>query len=527
MALMLRRVLIAAAAVLSVSGAARADLPEPAPPADAAAWWRFDPTPFAAARARADADGDGGPGAAGALVEPMLRAGVSAGLFGDGLAAQVIEGLLAASGVGRRPHTLVIRDLDASRTEDGTGVDVRDLSAWLAVDAPAPHEPLLRSVRAIALDAATAKGDARPEDFRQRLVTLPDGRRIAELRARGWESWRTLSWASEPGRFTVGLGAGVLAGRQETPADEEPGARPARPGLAAHRAAVDAARPEGELFLEAAVDIDRLRRAFPSAFAYGRTPRMLRALGLERASRAVLHGRLVDDPSAGRLVALDVTWSPRLRGAPDGGDDAGEIRRVALTEHAWASDAAPAPPLPPPPGSYVLLVRTPVAELFGRAMAVYTATVTDSDLPAFAASRERYAAGPGASLDRLLAMFAGSVVLSDYPTPPIAAPGVATIYVPLAPGADPESARAALAAALEPFAGVLAELRGGGTAFRLDEAGAVRFPVWSVIDRGGSGWLVGGWGEACINANRAWLVGATPGRHSHGDADAPESPGRD
>jgi hypothetical protein len=172
---------------------------------------------------------------------------------------------------------------------------------------------MLRTVRALGIDSA---GDPDAAGA-QRVVTLPDGGEAVAFRRSDWPEWAELGWASRPGRFAVGVGAGAMEAWSSRGGDAEAGAPPP---WAAHRAL---APREGEFF-ELWIDIGALRERYPSAFHTGRTPRMLGALGLSDARRVMVHGRLWDDGAAGPPL-LDVVVTVDA-GEGGGGDALADLR---------------------------------------------------------------------------------------------------------------------------------------------------------------------------------------------------------
>lgn len=452
------------------------------PPAGAIAWWRFDPTRFASAEVAASER---------RVILAGLRAGVAAGLFGAGSSSSVVSGLLAAGEVGSSPHTLCVLDFEATRDEDGTGMVVRDLRAVLELRSEGGHDEYLRTIRAIAVD-----GDREGAGTgRQRAVALPGDRRGVAFRRSAWPAWRTLTWCSGGGAFAVSLGSGSLrdwfAGEVDGEAER---AAPAGAWVR-HREAVEEARPDGVVFLEAYVSLDALRARFPSAFAYGRTPRMLDALGLRGASAAMLHGRFVEDAGGGpAMLALDLTVASAGVGERAGGL---ELRR--FTEDRWPG--AEATGVPRPGGSFVLASAVAWPDLVAWGRRVHEATVPDSELDEFLRERGAWDAAHGASLAGLLGDLRGWLVLSDDPPPPIPAPGLATVFVAAGDGV----ALAGLANGFDRVVSAFAEdvrrteLR-GRPAWWLGagSAGAVKLAAWAVSDGPAGPVVVGGWGPAAV-----------------------------
>ncbi len=448
---------------------------ETEPPAEAIVWWSFDPTRFE--------HPDGEP--ANAAFLPILRAGVGAGVFGNGPEASILEGLLAASEVGRAPHTFAVIDFSATRQEDEAGMDVQRLQAVLELRTSEGHDRFLRTIKRIALDAPRSK----IEEFEagQFRLDLPGGRTAIALRDNADAEWEQLAWCSEEGVFTVGYGIGAL--------ERWFASRPAaEPVWAGHRALVDDARPEGDGVLEAYISFDGLRERFKSAFEYGRTPRMLRALRLQDASSAMFHGRFVPDGDGLPLLVLDHTRE---------GQD-GETARVAWTLDAWPGVL---PRVSPESGATYALVATPDwPALVGQGIEIHNATINDRSLQKHMGDVERWRGLRGDALSRLLGTLGEHLVLTDAPQPPAPVPGLATVMVPLA--GDAKVAAEAMSEVLTDFEDrvrtSVSRSRTGWT-YSIDKGGLVRLPVWSIVSKDGASVLVGGWGHACIGAGERWL----------------------
>ncbi|MEM1422609.1 MAG: hypothetical protein AAGH64_01260 [Planctomycetota bacterium] len=447
------------------------------PPAEAIVWWSFDPTRFE--------HPDNEPSHAAFL--PVLRAGVGSGLFGDGTEASILEGILAASEVGRAAHTFAIIDFEAERDEDSTGMVVRRLQAVLELRTTEGHDRFLRTIQRIALDAPRAKD--KEGDFRagQTTLDLPGGRTAIALRDTDDAEWEQLAWISERGVFTIGYGVGALEAWYAS--------RPAgRPAWEEHRAAVDAARPAGGTALEAYIAFDALEARFPSAFRYGRTPRMLGALRLSGSTSAMLHGRFVDQP-ADALPLFVIDHTKRVR---DG------IERVAWTLDGWPAGM---PRVDPESGATYALVASPDWHAFvNQGIEIHNATIGTTALPGHMERLARWRDAHAKDLADLLDTLGEHLVLTDAPQPPAPIPGLATVLVPLS--GDEEIAKRAMSSVLSSFSDRVRTRESERTTrwtYSIDEGGIVRLPAWSISTTGGRSALIGGWGNACIEAGERWL----------------------
>ncbi|GAB4555983.1 MAG: hypothetical protein Tsb0013_18770 [Phycisphaerales bacterium] len=451
------------------------------PPAEAIVWWSFDPTRF---------EHPDEPHNAAFL--PVLRAGVGAGLFGDGTEASILEALLAASEVGRAPHTFAVIDFSAEREADNSGMDIRRLQIVLELRTGEGHDRFLRTIKRIALDAPRAKRDDGEFEAGQFRLDLPGGRKAIALRDSADAPWEQLAWCSEEGVFTVGYGVGAL--------ERWFAARPAaEPEWDGHRAVVDATRPSGDGVLEAYVNFDALEERFPSAFQFGRTPRMLDALRLREASSAMLHGRFVDQPIDGLpLLVLDHTAHTE-----DG------MERTGWTLDAWPDGLARVDS--EDGATYALVAAPDWRALVDQAIEIHNATIPQNSLEAHMQRVERWKARRGGALAELLASLGEHLVLTDAPQPPAPVPGLATVLVPLA--GEHRVAADAMSEVLADFAD---RVRTKGSADRtdwtysIDSGGLVRLPVWTVIGNGSGAALIGGWGHACIDVGERWLAPIRP-----------------
>ncbi|MBL0921401.1 MAG: hypothetical protein IBJ10_04645 [Phycisphaerales bacterium] len=463
-----------AALTLLAAGALGASPDEPPP--GAVAWWRMDPSRFSAAapspevRAQREA------------MLAMVRSAVTGGAVGEGRALGAVRGLLAASEVGARAHTLSVLEFSASRPPVGAGMDVERLQMALSIRAEGGHERFLPTIRSILLPPA---GAGAPPG-RQRAFDLPGGARAVAYTEDGWEPWREVSWASTPGAFVVGLGRGALERASGAGAGERP--------WGAHRALVDGARAHGEVFFEAYLGVARLRSAFPEAFDSGRVHRTLDRLGLLEARDFMLHARFVERPGgAPPLIAIDATWTAR------GG---AEPQRLELTLDHWPQDAG----MPSPPGSYVIVAPMDWPAFAALGLDLWLGANVDVDIEAKRAALEAWRAQHGAELDRFIASLGGHAVISDYPTPLLPIPGAATVFVPLRE--DAKGAPGALDGALSPFRGAIQRDRAGVSSYGVDPVGLMKMPGWLVMEDGPRAAFVAAWTPGAAAEGAAWLRGA-------------------
>ncbi len=488
------------AALLAAIGDVAAQADPLQPPADAIAWWRLDPSRFTAAQ---------GQQAQRQAALSALRAVVASHLVQDEQGARLLAGALAAAEVGAATHLLALRDFHAVRPPSGTGMDLRSIDMTLVLGAGADHRSTLRTLRAILLSDAPPDAPA----GQQRVVALPDGAEGVAFRAANAPSWRELAWTSRKGSFLIALGKDALAhwvaSERKTPQSDPP--------WRAHRAAVDAARPAGDVFFEAWLDLDAFRARFPEAFLSGRTPRTLRALGLDNASQLMLHGRWIDPPPGAAhppLLALDATWTDAA--APPTGPitpkpyDADEpspspsftIHHRALTLDRWPAALTQ----PPPQGSFAVVVPVDWPRITALLLDVLEAAQRDSRLARFQAIRARWASLTDQAQQRLFDALAPYVVISDDPAPLLPVPGAASVFVELRPGASADDALAQLALLLSPMRNrvrVDPDTRIWWT--RLDTTGLVRAPVWGAATNSRLSLLVAGWSERAVLAARQRL----------------------
>lgn len=454
-------------------------------PADAMAWWRFDPTRFASTaptpevRAQREA------------MLAMVRSAVTGGAVGEGTALGAVRGLLAASEIGGRPHTLSVLDFAAHRPPSGEGADVDRLEMALEIEADGGHERFLPTIRTILLPA---KGENGMPPGRQRAFELPGGSRAVAYTEPGWEPWREVSWASTPGAFLVGLGEGSLAHWIAPAAD----AREA-PWIE-HRAAIDAERAPGEVFFEAYLGIARLRDAFPAAFASGRAHRILSRLNLLDADDLLLQARFVEI-GEGRpaMIAIDAAYK-----LP--GDD--NIHHLPLSADHWPDDLT----IPPPPGSYVIAAPIDWPAFVGLGLDLWIAANVDAHIPEYAGALTAWRTEHQDDLDAFLGALLPWAIVSDYPTPMLPIPGAATVIVPLNPDGGAEASRR-FSRLLGPFADAIHTDRAGVSSYAVDPVGLIRMPGWAVFSRGAHPAFIAAWSPTAVQGAQTWLEDlATPDR---------------
>lgn len=462
-----------------VEGAPRGDAP-----LRPIALWTFDPSRFATAAEE---------GPARLAATALLRAAVVGGLIEDEETALLLELALVGATIGDAPHTVALLDVKAHERDVLNEVVLDRLQAVIEVRTGEGHRGLLRTVRSIVVDRYSEEGERSQE-----AITLPGGREGVAFRAASWPDWLSVSWASLPNRFVVGIGEDALGdwlggGGGGPDSTRAPGA---------HRRAVDAARPAGEAFLFAGVDLDALRARAASVLARGRLRRLLEASRLGAARSFWLHGRWVDAPAGGGappLLALDATWESRL-------DPPGRVRRKLVSLDDWAGAGLRTPP---PDGSYALLLPVSWDGLIGRALTMRLALTKDRRIRERRTSLQRWASREGRALRRALESLHPVLVITDDPTPPLPAPGLATWMAETRPGASASAVAGVLARVLESVAETTRSAD-GIFSLRLDPAGAIRVPAWGGAGEGDAQALVAGWAPACVLAQRERL----------GDADA-------
>lgn len=454
-------------------------------PADALAWWRFDPTGFASVERAA-------PGRE--LFISGLRSAVTSGV-GSNAVGNVLEGLLAASEVGKAPHTVALLDMRARRKPSGTGAIFESLQMILEIETDSGHDRILQTIRTILIDGPAARGDHSEGEPSQSVLNLPGGRTGVAFRRAQWGPTRTISWCSTDRAFTIGLGDGALR-RWFAPAPL--GDIPWAP----HTDAVNAARPEGRECLRAFLDIDAMRASFPSAFNAGRTPRLRAALGLDSADSFMIHARFVASriEDAPPLIAIDLTAAEQTG-----------IDLRALSEHAWPEDPST---VPPPPGSYVVLINADWPRLYNLALALHESTIQNPDLDAFRESRASWETANRDALHHLFAALAPRLILTDVPPPIAPIPGMCTIIAESRQGIPASDLLARLDAVLTAWDELINESAASERWFKLDDRGIIRLPAWGAANRAGRSAIIGSWAVAAVRAASDWYRSATPGTGS-------------
>lgn len=452
-------------------------------PEDAIAWWRLDPSRFAANRA------DPAVRAQREVVVAGLRAAVASGVIADESAARTLEALLAASEVGGRKHTLCLLDLEAERAPDGTGMAPRVLRMALELETGADHASILRSVRAILVGDGQRPASAPGV---QREIELPGGVRGVAYREQGWAPWREISWASTERSFVVGLGRGALERwfeAQHRPVE-------AATSWAGHEQWVDASRPSGPIFFRAYMNFDRIRDGFPEAFVEGRTPRVLDAISLSNAREVMLHGRWIDAERTGvdiPMIAGDITWSARS-------ERPGVVRGLPISESTWPARLRMAPP----PGSYLIVLRADWERWVHTALELVPAASRTTSTWRRRVAIRRWLRGHGNELRTFLLMLEPWLVLSDVPTPISPMPGAATFFTPLKRGVTARQASEAFQSLLSAHAERIGSEQGVWW-FRVDSGGVLRIPAWGFVGPKGEPIMVGGWGPPVVTENRKRL----------------------
>lgn len=454
----------------------------PVIPADAVAYWRFDPSRFGGAAA------DPAALAQRRVVLAGMRAAVASGLVGESRAAGALDALLAAAEVGARPHTLCLLDLDGHRRGDGQGLAPEVLRFALAVESSGDHAALLRTLRAILIG-----GDAQAVAGAQQEIVLPGSVRGVRYREPGWSPWREVQWASTADSFVIGFGAGSLerwfSAQASGPPDDAP--------WAPHRLAVERQRQTGDVFFEAYLGLDQARRGFPWGFRGGRVRRVLETLGLSNARDVMIHGRWIEPAGAApgpALIALDVTYSARS-------ERPGVVRRVAVSEDRWPEDLR----IEPPPGTYAVVMRAPWGAWITTALDLVWAASSADHADAKRAAIRAWLRGPGGqALTRLIASVEPWAVVSDVPAPIAPIPGASTLFVPIKPGVSASAFEDLLRRTLADHRDRL-QVQDGVWSFKVDPGGVLRIPSWGVVGRAAAPVFVGGWGPPVVIENRARL----------------------
>lgn len=436
-------------------------------PAGTLAYWSMDPAPF-----RREAGEAGGERM---LLLGTLRAAVASGITGTPQQARWVEGLLAAAMVGEVPHTLAVLEFRAHRDAGAPKSEIDDLKVVLELRTRDRHAEYLRTLRAILIDAAHAKGLRDDAVGVQRRLDLPNGVKGAAYRAKGWPAWREVSWCSQGDRFIIAMGEGAL---ERWLATEKKDARSAV--WAALRAAGD---PRGTRAVEAYLDLDALRARFPEGFDEGRVKRMVEALDLGDTSALLVRASLV--PSAVSPPMLAIDWIARRGEATD-------IR--ALTRREWPEGLS----LPVGGATYVAAAGVDWRAVFDRAMEIHLATFKAGSAERLRGKHAVWLQEHGAALDGLLAGLSPWLVLTDTPEPILPVPGLGSVFIAARPGVDASTLDSRLASLLTRYAGQVTRTADGMWSLRVDDGGLVRIPAWAFIDGKAHAMLAGGWGPPVV-----------------------------
>lgn len=493
-------------------------------PPDAVAWWSFDPSHFGRHRNADSAQTEprgAGSGGVGGVAESALRIASASGLVTDPDAAAMVDALLGAAVVGAVPHTLAILRFSAQPGDGDDSMRITDLAAVLELRTRADHRRFLRTIQTILVDAPRARDGAPEPSGTQRVIELPNGRQAVQYTQPDWPDWRKVSWTSTDDAFLVAIGDGALEqwfhalDRRNRP--DAP-----QPYWQHHRRALDDAQRAGDVFLETYYDINALRRAFPEAFADGRSGELLRIAGLSNARSFMLHAARAEPPPPDQraqtqppLIAIDATWSARS-------DPPGTIGHQPLSESRWPRARTR---LPPPPGSYAIVIDAQPRQLLETALDAYAASLKDDARARFNNARRIWQRNHSAPLRRTLASLTGWIVISDYPPPPVRAPGVATVYMELWPSAVPDRFSLDMRNLMSAFEDRVAyDQRRDIWSLRLDPDGLVRViswgragdpPVHAVV--GGVDLAIGpARGVGIVEQNRKWLRGRADGTTQQG-----------
>jgi len=463
---------------------ARAEAPSVIPEGSLG-YWRFDPDRF---------QGHGEGEAGRALMLSTLRALVASGVVDDESRSRIVEGVLAAAEIGAWPHTLCLMEFQAGRSLPDWQIEVESMQAVLEIRTKSDHRRFLRTLKAIVLGGSPADDWATGAGS-QKVIDLPAGVQGVTYREPDWAGWRTVSWASVDGAFLIGLGEGalerwLLAQRREQAPEG---------GWIHHRAAVDVARPAGDVFFEAYANLNAMRRGYPNTFIEGRTQRVASTLNLSNAREFMLHGRWLEPASdasgAPIMIGLDATWSARS-------DAPGEIGRLALSESDWPGNELR---MDAPPGSYVIAMRADWLGWlnFGLRMAVATVHA-DSVL-----RRHRWindwAQRNDQTVTELLTRLEPWLILSDAPPPIAAIPGATTLFAEVKPGADDGRTGELLEETLAEFREALGTDGAGLWWLKLEPTGTIKAPAWGVVGPPEHRVIVGGWGPPAVIENKRRL----------------------
>lgn len=442
-------------------------------PVGTLAYWAMDPGP-------SEREGREGhnPSADRLLLLATLRAAVSSGIAGSKSQAQWVEGLLAAAMVGEVPHRLAVLDFRAHRAEGATKAEIDGLQIVLELRTKARHEEYLRTLRAILIDAANAKGLMDDARGTQRKLSLPNGRTGVVYRAHSWPAWREVSWCSDDDRFVIALGEGALERWFATDEDEgHAGVRKLLRGVPREIAAWET--------VEAFLDLEALRERFPEGFDEGRVERMVAALDLTDASALMVRASLVKSKTAPSLLAID--W---MR-AVDGG-----FETLALTESSWPEGIGEAA-FPVRGASYIVIARADWRAIYDRAMRIHFATFRHASAEREQGKHLKWMQAHRGALEAVFDGLTPWVVLADTPEPLLPIPGLGSVFVAAKDGVDAVTLDERMQTLLGSFKGVV-RTEDGVWSLKVDDAGLVRVPAWAFIDGKRHAMLAGGWGPPVV-----------------------------
>ncbi|MCA9281598.1 MAG: hypothetical protein H6812_08455 [Phycisphaeraceae bacterium] len=461
--------------LFGAAGAVRGDVESMvgAVPGDALAYWVMDPGAF-----RREGAGVKKSSADRTLLLATLRAAVASGIAGSKSQAQWVEGLLAAAMVGEVPHTLAVLEFRAHRDDGAEKSEIDALQIVLVLHTNGRHDEYLRTMRAILIDAAKAKGLPDDAAGTQRRLDLPGGRNGVAYRAKAWPAWREVSWCSEGDRFVIALGAGALDRWFASDAPEPP--------IGSRRGLRGATRPKAALgTVEAFLDLDGLRERFPEGFDEGRVERMVAALDLQDASALLVRASLVEAPAGPALLAID--WITEVEGEPD---------VLAVTESAWPA-GMDGRTFPVSGATYVAIARAEWRAIYDRAIRIHSATLKQRAAEKFNEKHEAWLSAHGDELWALTNGLGEWLVLTDVPEPVLPVPGLGSVFVAARDGVGAESLDARLSALLGSMKGVV-RTEDGLWSLKVDDAGVVRIPAWAFLDGERGAMLAGGWGPPVV-----------------------------
>ncbi|MBL1217551.1 MAG: hypothetical protein D8M59_08645 [Planctomycetes bacterium] len=479
------------------------------------AWYRFDPSTFSSKSS--------------GMLPLMMRLAESQGLIKPQF-QPIFDGLLAGGVMGAVPHSVTLLDLGVEPDDDRPGTyRLTTLQLVLVLETQKDHRSLLDSLRAILAHYEGADNTREPE-----LFNASDGTRCARLQADGWPDWQAVEWASMSRQrkgFVVGIGLGSIdqwlmtqpmnsggpaAARQHRTLAKAPPAPDICEQMGLHSEASGNRQP----FLETWVNLDGLRLQVPEVMAHGLWRRMLVTWQLDNARDWMLHAA-----RDGAYLTTDVTWRRRS-------DSVDEIMRRPVALAGWPRDLD----LPKPPGDFVAVFPVDLEGMFDRVLSVYRATMSDERAVAFDRSIARYRARHRRVLGDLWQSAKPWLVISNYPAPPVAVPGAATLYFELAEDVKPTLVHSRVQSLLRPYmkAGSVGQQgRSNGDAdtqaesdppdqlgqvivrydkgqelywLQVEASGMLRVPSWGWSNDGRH--LIAGWAPVVVTTNREWLEGA-------------------